>query len=100
MNHKKDLCWKDKIKTYDLTEGTPCRKVEFKYALSAHDSGADQILKNNVYGYTFTWGEYNFAIDKSGTYTIELDEYSTSPLIINVDDNKTNLYGYLILTVE
>ena len=91
---------KDKLKTYDLTEGTPCRKVEFKYALSAYDSGTEQILKNNVYGYTFTWGEYNFAIDKSGTYTIELNEYSTSPLILNVDGNKTSLYGYLILTVE
>ena len=32
---------KEKIKTYDLTEGTPCRKVEFKYALSSYDSGTE-----------------------------------------------------------
>lgn len=91
---------KEKIKTYDLTEGTPCRKVEFKYALSSYDSGTEQILKNSVYGYTFTWGEYNFAIDKSGTYTVELDEYSTSPLIFTTDVSTISLYGYVILTIE
>ena len=57
-------------------------------------------MKNSVYGYTFTWGEYNFAIDKSGTYTIELDEYSTSPLIFTTDVSTISLYGYVILTIE
>lgn len=91
-----------KLKAYDLTDGEQCRKVEFKYSLSSSDNAT---LMNNVYGYSFTWGKYNFAIGKSGTYSIELDEYSTSPLIItNCNEDRysqsaVSVYGYLILTV-
>lgn len=82
---------------YDLTEGVGCRKIEFIYDLDPTNT----INKASTYGMSFEWGEYNFAINKTGTYELELDTYSTAPLrYINPPDILSLVKGYLILTVE
>ena len=85
------------LSNYDLTDGVGCRKVEFVWNIDQ----ANQEGKAETYGMTFSWGEYNFAITRSGTYSLELENYSTSPLLyINPPNNLSHIRGYLILTLE
>ena len=85
------------LSEYDLTEGVGCRKVQFVYNLNLDEDGR----RADTYGMSFEWGEYNFAINKTGLYELELETYSTAPLrYINPPNVLNNIEGYLILTVE
>lgn len=82
---------------YDLTEGVGCRKVEFVYSLDLTNTEN----RSKTYGMSFEWGEYNFAINKTGLYELELDTYSTAPLrFTNPPEIIDSIEGYLILTLE
>lgn len=84
----------------DLTGGVGCRKVKFTW-YNPSSQGNNSTPPSSVYGMNFSWGEYNFSIGKSGVYEIELDNYSTSPLIYtNPPNNYGNIVGYVTLTLE
>lgn len=62
-----------KIYAYDLTEGLPCKSIHVAYELNRLSTNINS--RNFLYGTCFEWGtDYNFAIDKTGEYTIELSE--------------------------
>lgn len=85
------------LSEYDLTEGVACRKVEFVYSLNLEDTSK----RASTYGMSFEWGEYNFAINKTGLYELELDSYSSAPLrFINPPQVMSSIEGYIILTLE
>ena len=79
----------------DLTQGLACRKIKFMHN---YVGGLD--MRDYVYGAVYSWGDYNFAIDKSGTYEIELDTFVTAPLLLlNALSSQYNA-GLFELTVE
>ena len=86
------------IRFYDLLDGYRCRKIVFQHNLDLINT----MYRDSTYGMTFDWGEYSFTIDRSGLYTLELDQYSAAPLYYNIDLEKNieTVRGFLTLTVE
>ena len=80
-----------RLATYDLTQGRACYKIKF-YTSNNNEYKA--------YGLTFQWGEYNFAIDRSGEYTLELDDFMQAPLyVLNLTESSASS-SYLELSLE
>lgn len=85
------------LSKYDLTEGKGCRKIKFVWSLDESNTNK----QNLTYGMNFEWGEYNFSINHTGKYEIELNAYSTAPLLFtNPPEVLSNITGYLYLTLE
>jgi hypothetical protein len=84
-----------KLQAYDFTEGQACRKVRFLHQLTEND--LDQ--RKATYGMIFSWGDYNFAIDRSGFAEIEMDSYITSPLLLLNPSSGSKDTGYIELTI-
>ena len=85
----------NKLKEYDFTEGQACRKIRFLHQLTEYD--LDQ--RKSTYGMIFSWGDYNFAIDRSGFAEIEMDSYITSPLLLLNPASGSKDTGYIELTI-
>ena len=81
----------EKVAKYDILNGRPCTKVVFE---------ANFGSEYNAYGLTFQWGEYNFAIDRSGQYELELEGFIQAPLYIMNLTEYSSTSGTLILYVE
>ena len=97
------------LKSFDFTEGLPCRKVVVTYGISDSEKNTPTIKRNaiqNLVGTTFTWGENNFIIGRSGEYEIALDEAVITPLTLAsfaTEAERGTVYnqrGYLILTLQ
>lgn len=97
------------LKSYDFTEGHPCRKIEITYAISDSEKNDPSIKRNaiqNLTGTAFIWGENNFIIGRSGEYEISLDEAIITPLTLSsfaTEAERGTVYnqrGYLILTLQ
>lgn len=97
------------LKSFDFTEGLPCRKVAVTYGISDSEKNNPAIKRDaiqNLIGTAFTWGENNFIIGRSGEYEITLDEAIITPLTLTsfaTEAERGTIYnqrGYLILTLQ
>lgn len=97
------------LKSFDFTEGLPCRKVAVTYGISNSEKNDPAVKRNaiqNLLGTAFIWGENNFIIGRSGEYEITLDEAIITPLTLTsfaTEAERGTIYnqrGYLILTLQ